>query len=174
LDFNTTAVSLKQLTDPNDDQMTVSPEVISSMISAALEKKDWETLRLLIAEADRVGKLNSSVLESSINQCISASALECAVGLLRTAKIKGFLIKEPVCQSLISNLVSFCKWGPACDVASYMVHQGYRFKDREVFFIVGGLMRNAVGVSQALELIALITDKRRSDLSGLFSYTKVR
>lgn len=47
----------KHFVDTNGDVLSVSPEVIASMIAGALEKGDDETLHLVITEADRVGQV---------------------------------------------------------------------------------------------------------------------
>ena len=52
----------KHFVDTNGDVLSVSPEVIASMIAGALEKGDDETLHLVITEADRVGQVCLSFL----------------------------------------------------------------------------------------------------------------
>ena len=59
------ATKSKHFVDTNGDVLSVSPEVIASMIAGALEKGDDETLHLVITEADRVGQV--SVCPSSLS-----------------------------------------------------------------------------------------------------------
>ena len=166
--------SSKNFIDADGDSLSVSPEVITSMINGALEKGDDETLRLVVMEADRVGRLNSSILESCIVQCLHAHDLHNASILLSHATKRNFLITQPVCQRLLRQLINYCEWDHAATVACYMIGRDYAMMgDRDVFFIVGGLMKDSVGVEKALHMMTMIIEKRRGDLAGLFSYTKV-
>ena len=168
------STSSKNFIDADGDSLSVSPEVITSMINGALEKGDDETLRLVVMEADRVGRLNSTILESCILQCLHAHDLHNASILLSHAMKRNFLITQPVCQRLLRQLINYCEWDHAATVACYMIGRDYAMMgDRDVFFIVGGLMKDSVGVEKALHMMTMIIQKRRGDLSGLFSYTKV-
>ena len=164
----------KNYIDADGDSLSVSPEVITSMIHGALEKGDDETLRLVVMEADRVGRLNSTILESCIVQCLHAHDLYNASILLSHATKRNFVITPSVCQQLLRQLINYCEWDHAATVACYMIGRDYvMMGDRDVFFIVGGLMKDSVGVEKALHMMAMIIEKRRGDLAGLFSYTKV-
>ena len=93
-----------------------------------------------------------------------------AAQLLALASDRGFDVSQTVCRRLLRQLVSHCDWAPSATVAAYMVTRGHAFSpgDREMFFIMGGLMRDAAGVERALRLMTLITDHRRGDLAGMF------
>jgi hypothetical protein len=172
--FLRTNSGAKKFVDSDGETLSVSPEVISAMIRGALEKNDNETIMMVILEADRVKKLNGAILDESIDECLRASNHSSATALLTIAGDRNFVVSERVCQNLLQTLVNHCKWRPAATTASYMIRRDYSFRDREVFFIVGGLMKDSAGAAEALNMMSVIADKRRSDVSGLFSFTKVR
>jgi hypothetical protein len=199
-DYSLPLSKFASITTNEGDQIFVSPIVLQSMIGAALERHDRETLNLIILEASRSGYLTSSILETSIKQCLDSpvrknnkassilesedkinnydyhylSCLNSAVYLLNHCISNNTNIKlnQILCQRLLGELVSNCFWNDSYSVASYMISQGHEFGDREIFFIIGGLMRNSDGVSKIFELITLINKYNRDDIAGLFSYTK--
>ena len=166
--------SNKNFIDTDGDILSVSPEVISSMLHEALEKRDDQTLHMLIGEAYRVGKLTDTILESCMTQCLHAKDYRNCTILLVQANSRNLTISQDICQQLLTKLVNNCQWNLAASTATYMINNNYMFLDREIFFIMGGLMRNKEGVEESLNLISLIADKRRLDLAVLFSYNKVR
>jgi hypothetical protein len=159
--------------DINGGPLTITPDSIASIMSNALIKKDKQTMYLAIFEADRKGMLNSNILESCITQCIQSKDLETASIFLQLASDRKFDISFEICQKLLGETINYCRWYLSAVSAGYMIQKDYEMKDKAIFYIVGGLMKNAEGIIEALKLINLINDHKRSDLSKEFSYNKV-
>lgn len=202
IDYSLPFLKYASSTSNEGDQISLSPEVLQSMIGATLDRHDRETLKLIISEAACAGYLTSVILETSIKQCLDSSirnnrksfsssklenegkindnddhylsCLSSAVYLLNHSISNNTNIKlnQTICQRLLEELVSNGFWNDSYTMASYMILQGHEFKDREIFFIVGGLMKNSDGVTKVFELITLINKYSRDDIAGLFSYTK--
>lgn len=164
---------LIEVKDVYGGPLAVTPDSLATIISNALIKKDNETIYLAISEADRKGVLNGSILESCILQCIGSKDLEIASILLQLANDRDFYISYEICQTLLSETINHCRWHLGAVSANYMIKLNYAMKEKAMFHIIGGLMKNSEGIIESLKLINLINDHKRSDLSTAFSYSKV-
>ena len=168
----------KSFIDRYGDHLSVSSEVMETVISEALQRKDSKTLQLLISQSNKVGTLSINVLEESVAKCLKTGDMENATvivqscGLL-TAVGKGSL-SQSVCEDLLSVLVNHCRWKNAAIVMEYMIRCDIACTsgDREVFHIIGGLLKDTEGVIRALQLMTTITEKRRTDLAMLVNFKK--
>lgn len=162
-------------TDSYGDFLSVSSEVMRTIISEALQRRDSKTLHAVIAQANQVGKLTSEVLEDALMQCLDAKDLENATLILKSCGLlSGKVISPALCQELLGELVNHCQWTQASVVLEYMLRFDIRCTgEREVFHVIGGLMRDTAGVARALQLMTVITEKRRGDLALVMSYKKV-
>jgi len=157
---------------------SVSSEVMKAIISEALQRRDTKTIHMVLAEAARVGTLTAGALEGALEQCLSARDLRNACFVLEKYIVpRGVqVVKMHLVQTLVRELVLHCNWQDASVAAAYLIANDAQFAapgERDIFLIIGGLMMNTRGVVRALELLLLITEKRRIDLCKLFSYTKV-
>ena len=175
---------------------TISPEVLSVMLEETLQKGDTETLRLLLVEARTIGKLRPELLRTTFDACFSLTVPTKAnvtfpsvspemmnrhmsnasfiLQLSLQSPELAFLVKEEYCQTLLAWLVDQGKWFQSAIVAEYMVERDYEFiGENEVFFVSAGLMKNSLGVARAVKLLTTVVNHRRSDLSEMFSYSKM-
>lgn len=166
-------VSLSVFYDTNGDSVAVTPEGIALIMRDALENNDNETIYLVIAEAKRIGILNSSILETSIKQCIDGKDLENASILLQVAFDRDFDISLETSQKLLNETITQCRWHLGAVSAGYMIKKGYPLKEKAIYHITGGLMKNAESIVEALKLVTLINDHKRGDLSVNFGFNKV-
>ena len=151
-----------------------SPQVIKSMITAALEKKDIETFDLLIEEAFKSNKMSCTQFGSIIQSFIERKDFDSALLIIVTTSKKDVHVSSNICELLLTSLVNSCKWEQASILSLLMIDWNYSFRDREMFFIIGGLMSDSnAGVVRTLELMTLIATKQRDDLAGFFSFSKV-
>jgi hypothetical protein len=170
---DTNKPSLIVFKDVNGGPLAVTPDSLATIMSNALIKKDNETIYLVISEADRKGVLNGSILQSCISQCIGSKDFETASILLQLANDRDFNISYEICQTLLNETINHCRWHLGAVSASYMIKMNYELKEKAIFHIIGGLMKNSEGIIESLKLINLINDQKRSDLSTAFSYSKV-
>jgi hypothetical protein len=174
---------------------TLSEEVLSVMLDETVRRRDGESLRMLLIEARVLDKISSPLLQHTFESCfvtqedlkhLSENAkknhMENASFILQmslSSSPKGdrkyhIMASSSHCEQLLAWLVDHSKWYQAAITAEYMVNSKYTFTgDREIFFIAAGLMKNSLGVSRVLQLLDQIVKHRRSDLSELFSYTKM-
>jgi len=170
---------------PSMAMETISPEVLSVMLDETVRRGDGETLRLLLVEARSIGKLHSKLLQGIFERCFIANAapqvsrnqmgnasfvLQLAHGTPGLA----FVGKEVHYQALLGWLVDHGKWYQSAIVAEHMIANGYEFTgENEVFMIAAGLMKNTLGVTRTVRLLTTVVRHRRSDLSEMFSYSKM-
>jgi hypothetical protein len=155
------------------DPLSVSPEVIRSIVSGALLKRDNETLHMVIAESDRVGGLDGPILESSIQQCLEAKDLDNAVILLNLASSRQFNVSLEICEMVLAQSVNNCRWHLGAVALNYMIEKDYEVRGKTGFYIMGGLMKDTAGVEVALRLIVKINEHQRGDLCALFKWNSV-
>ena len=172
------SATVPQYVDRYGDLLTVSGEVMKTIISEALQRKDSKTLHMVIAQAKKVGNLSINVLEDSIRQCLRAKDYVNAAFILESCGLlsaggKG-VVSQDVCEDLLFHLVNNCKWEPASVVMEYMVRNDIPSTsgDRDAFHVVGGLLKDIDGTVRALQLMASITEKRRSDFAQVLSFRK--
>ena len=185
--------SVKNVRMPSLD--TLSEEVLSVMLDETVRRRDGESLRMLLIEARVLNKISSPLLQHTFESCFANEAdskhwsqnavknhMENASFILQMSlssspKSDGkcnIMASSAHCEQLLAWLVDHSKWYQAAITAEYMVRSKYAFTgDREVFFIAAGLMKNSLGVSRSLQLLDQIVKNRRSDLSELFSYSKM-
>jgi hypothetical protein len=155
---------------------TLSPTVLSSMIDEVTKNYkvvDHKTVSILVEQAVRAGSSSKPALERLIHFHVKAGNIIDAAYILSKCDPAVLPISATVSNALTTALVENGNWNLAFDMCKYMIQLDYQFAGSHIFFTVGGLMKDSESVEKALELLKLITTKRRTDLAEFFSYTKV-
>lgn len=156
---------------------TLSPDVIASMVEQVTQngsKIDYKTVDVLVEQAILSGRSSTGILETLIRFYMNSNNnVAAAANVLCKCNPATFVISEALCKELINGLVENCNWNQAFKTAMYMLYLDYDFPVQAIFYIVGGLSSTTEGVIRILELIEVITMKKRTDLSVAFSYNKV-
>ena len=154
----------------------LSPDVIGSMVAEvtrAGSKIDYKTVDMLVEQAMHLGSSSTGVLETLIKYYIDSNNVVAAANLLNKCDPATFAIKEKLCINLMNGLVENCNWDHAFKTAIYMLYLDYDLPNNAIFFTVGGLNSTTAGVIKVLELVKVITLKKRTDLAQAFSFNKV-
>lgn len=152
---------------------SLSPEVFDSMVRDAIDKKDFETLNLIIREGTSFGRLSKDVLESAILECVKAKNWEYATILLTSVEEKSLNVSEEICQLILSRQTSSCKWIEAAQCITYMIRRDYAFPTRDILFVLGGLLASPNGAQRSLGIMSLVADHRRDDVVEYFNLGEV-
>jgi hypothetical protein len=113
----------------------------------------------------------SFILQTSLSLPPATSVAAAVTGAASSASISASSIH---CSILLDWAISHEKWYQSAIIAQYMIQAGYTFNgDREIYYIFSGLMKNNLGITRAIKLLEIIVKNKRSDLSELFSYTKI-
>ena len=155
--------SLKSI--PTDEIMEISSEVLESMIKAALETKDLETLEVIVVEAVKLNKLSRNMIEEALRQCLAAKQPIVCSKIVSIAFENGIILQEELYQHVLSKLVGYLKWKEAGSVIAIMINLEYAIKDRAIYFVIGGLLSSRTTVSEAIQLVTQIIVRRKDDLS---------
>jgi hypothetical protein len=159
-------------------KIPLSSEILTSMLTEACRINDAKTIAVLVKQllysngsADSAN--NNQLLGEAVMYYINSRDSIAAANVIRRCDPQIVRISEELCSILMSDLVSNFKWDHAFLMSMYMIMCDYKIPDKSIFFLTGGLMRKSDGAVKVLELIKLIAIKRRSDLTGYFSYNKV-
>lgn len=155
---------------------TLSPDVLASMVTEVTRdtaKVDYKTIDMLVEQAIHAGSAYTGILETLIRFHMKSDNVVAASNVLCRCDPARFAINERLCMDLISKLMENCNWHHALKTAIYMLYLDYDFPSNALLFIVGGLNNTTAGVIQVLELLKVITLKKRTDLTQAFSYTRV-
>ena len=152
------------------------PAMIASMVAEITKDSRYVDSKIaddLVQQATRAGGNSKAVIETLINFFVESQHFAAAATVLCKCDPAKIAVSERICQGLINGLVENCNWDQAFVVSLYMIALDYRFSANVIFFTVGGLMRNTEGAEKSLELMKMITLKKRMDIADLFSMNKV-
>lgn len=179
--LNATAREREERRNALDETDAISPELLDITIGEAIGREDGRTLRVLLANAHKGGKVAPDVLKKVWIYSISTrSGIDLETGAMTLQHALGhtdslvLAAEEHHCQDLLQGLILQCKWYQAAVVCEYMIRCGMTFGgDRELFFITSGLMKSAVGMVRATQLLTAVVEHQRDDVDGLFNYGKI-
>ena len=177
--------TMKMLMRENDE---ISPTTIRLMTEEAIKRNDIDTLHLLLNDPSRSNKVSIPLLQNCFKFCIDQSVaphFQAAAQCIRSYLEKSSgrmtdhqeIVSHPIscedCQFVLTGLTNQLKWQEASYVFEFMVHNKYSFNgnERESSFVAHGLMNEGgtKGIARVLELLTIVADYERSDLSELFS-----
>lgn len=162
---------MPKITD--EDLLGLSPEVLSSLIDAAMERKDFETVRLTVTETAKLGKVIIDIIEKLMLQSLAIKDFSTLTFFLTITSTNKLTLSEAVYKKCLKSYVSYLKWDEAAICIKHMIESKHPIEDKALFFTLGGLMRSSESVSLSLDLIAMIYDHQREALGDYISFSKV-
>ena len=152
----------------------VSSEVMFSMISEGFRKKDYKTVKIVITEAVKLGKLSSEVVSSCIVDRVIRQKAYHAMIMFQVALEHQIDVPSDICHQLLSFLVNKSLFIEAEAVAGHMVASMHPIQERHVHLILAGLMNTPnTGIPALIRFLRLMAIYQRDDIAKSFQVAKV-